>query len=143
MVLEKNLSRLSVNGGRKRNKMKNHKIKWQTKAALICLAIAMLILIASFFYKNLKEAIWAFILLSFLFDFWAMQEIIYELQNQVILKDYEIDQLRYSYIQMGKYVDKFEFRELSDINFRIANELNDIEVKKKWYAEGHGIKIKE
>ena len=56
-----------------------------------------------------------------------------------LVKDYEINELKYSYIQMGKYVDEFEFRELSDIELRIENELRDIEIKKKDYAEMLGI----
>ncbi len=56
------------------------------------------------------------------------------------IKDYEIEELKYSYRQMGKYVSSFNIPELADIELRIANELLDIEVKKKWFAERYGNK---
>lgn len=49
------------------------------------------------------------------------------------IKDYEIEELKYSYRQMGKYVKSFDIPELADIEIRIENELRDIEVRKKWF----------
>lgn len=49
------------------------------------------------------------------------------------IKDYEIEELKYSYRQMGKYVKRFDIPELADIETRIENELRDIEVRKKWF----------
>ena len=51
------------------------------------------------------------------------------------IKDYEIQELRYSYRQMGKYIKRLDIPELEDIEVRIENELQDIEIKKKWFAE--------
>lgn len=49
------------------------------------------------------------------------------------IKDYEIEELKYSYRLMGKYVKSFDIPELADIETRIENELRDIEVRKKWF----------
>lgn len=51
------------------------------------------------------------------------------------IKDYEIEELKYSYRQMGKYVKSFDIPELADIETRIENELRDIEVRKNWFFE--------
>lgn len=55
--------------------------------------------------------------------------------KQTRIKDYEIEELKYSYRQMGKYVKSLNIPELADIEYRIENELRDIEVKKKWFSE--------
>lgn len=49
------------------------------------------------------------------------------------IKDYEIEELKYSYRLMGKYVKSFDIPELADIETRIENELRDIEVRKNWF----------
>ena len=41
---------------------------------------------------------------------------------------------------MGKYIEHMNLPELEDIDTRISNELNDIEIKKEDYAERLGIK---
>lgn len=53
---------------------------------------------------------------------------------------YEIGNLKGSYISMGRYIDHMNLPELEDINIRISNELNDIEIKKEDYAQRLGIK---
>lgn len=40
----------------------------------------------------------------------------------------------------GKYIEYQNIPELDDINIRISNELNDIEIKKEDYAKRLGIK---
>ena len=59
-----------------------------------------------------------------------------------ILNYYEIQILRWSYIDMGRYIKDLNIPELNDIELRIENELRDIEIKKGWYAENLGIKNK-
>lgn len=63
-----------------------------------------------------------------------------KLRKEKYILNYEIDQLRWSYIQMGKYIDKFNLTELSDLSWRIKNELRDIEIRKNNYAKHLGIK---
>lgn len=41
---------------------------------------------------------------------------------------------------MGRYIEHMNLPELDDINTRISNELNDIEIKRELYAEKLGIK---
>lgn len=124
--------------------MKN-KIHWISKLAvtlsIVCLVISVLILI---FWQSdfLRGAIWALIFVVMACNYFWLFFTHNDLFKESLLKDYEISELRYSYMQMGKYVDEFEFRELSDIEFRIENELRDIEIKKKDYAEMLGIKEK-
>lgn len=46
-------------------------------------------------------------------------------------KDYEIESLKWSYRRMGSYINDMHIAELSDIDFRIENELRDIEIRKE------------
>ena len=62
-----------------------------------------------------------------------------ELQKELELAKFENTLLRWSYEDMGQYVDKMNIPELSDINIRIDNELRDIEIKKNRYAGRKGI----
>ena len=75
--------------------------------------------------------------LSIMSDF----EDINRLKNENILKAYEIDLLEWSYREMGKYIEHMNLPELDDINTRISNEFNDIEIKKEDYAKRLGIKL--
>lgn len=124
--------------------MKN-KIHWISKLAvtlsIVCLVISVLNLI---FWQSdfLRGTIWTLIFVVMACNYFWLFFTHNDLFKESLLKDYEISELRYSYMQMGKYIDEFEFRELSDIELRIENELKDIEIKKKEYADMLGIKEK-
>jgi len=56
------------------------------------------------------------------------------------LKDYEIDNLKWSYRGMGTYIQKYNLPEFDDLQIRIKNELNDIDIRKSHYAKNLGLK---
>ena len=116
--------------------------QWDFRLSKMCLCTAMVMFILQIFLEKafLGYLGWIFFVVALIFKtFWACK-IAEKSLNRIILDEYEIDQLRYSYIEMGKYVKDFKFFELADIDLRIENELRDIEVRKKWFAERHGIK---
>lgn len=109
---------------------------------IICIVTSIITLIAGLFYENDISA-------AVGFDFAAVGYILIsigktreanKLKKEKYLLDYEIDQLKWSYIQMGKYIDKFNLPELSDLSWRIENELKDIEIKKNDRAKILGLK---
>ena len=84
--------------------------------------------------------IWTMCIIVFALSGLSNFEDIERLQRENILKAYEIDCLRWSYRGMGRYIDHMNLPELEDIDTRISNELNDIEIKKEDYAQKLGIK---
>ena len=84
--------------------------------------------------------IWTMCIIVFALSGLSNFEDIERLQKENILKAYEIDCLRWSYRGMGRYIDHMNLPELEDIDTRISNELNDIEIKKEDYAQKLGIK---
>lgn len=121
---------------------KNKNIKLKTKIGLIISRLAFFIAIANLFIDNeiVREIIFLMCIICFVFTMSADLEDINRLQKENILKAYEIDLLRWSYRSLGKYIEYQNLPELEDINIRISNELNDIEIKKEDYAERLGIK---
>lgn len=121
---------------------KNKKIKLKTKIGLTISILAFFIAIANLFICNdiVKVTIWIMCVCVFALTICSDLEDINRLQKENILKAYEIDCLRWSYRGMGKYIEHMNLPELEDINIRISNELNDIEIKKEHYAERLGIK---
>jgi hypothetical protein len=121
---------------------KNKNIKLKTKIGLTISILAFFIVIANVFINNeiVRIIIWAMCACVFMLALYSSYEDIDRLQRENILKDYEIDCLRWSYRGMGKYIEHMNLPELEDINIRISNELNDIEIKKEDYAEKLGIK---
>lgn len=121
---------------------KNKNIKLKTKIGLIISRLAFFIAIANLFIDNeiVREIIFLMCILCFVFTMSADLEDINRLQKENILKAYEIDLLRWSYRSLGKYIEYQNLPELEDINTRISNELNDIEIKKEDYAKRLGIK---
>lgn len=116
--------------------------QWDFRLSEMCIYTALAMFILKIFLGKafLGHLGWIFFVVALIFKtFWACK-IAEKSLNKIILDEYEIDQLRYSYNEMGKYVKEFEFYELSDIDLRIENELRDIEVRKKWFAKSHGIK---
>ena len=107
-----------------------------------CLMMSILNLI--FFNSEfLRGCIGSVIFLVMACDFlWMMILNEKEFKNNLI-KDYEIAELKFSYKEMGRYIDNFEHADLFDIELRIINELNDIEIRKKHYAESLGIKERD
>ena len=112
---------------------------------ITCIIASVIILIAGLFYVNDISA-------AVGFDFAALGYILIsigktreanKLKKEKWILEYEIDQLKWSYIEMGKYIDKFNLPELSDLSWRIENELRDIEIKKNNYAKHLGIKERE
>ena len=121
---------------------KNKKIKLKTKIGLTISILAFFLAIANMFINNdiVRVTIWTMCVCVFALTICSDLEDINRLQKENILKAYEIDCLRWSYRGMGKYIEHMNLPELDDINTRISNELNDIEIKKEHYAERLGIK---
>lgn len=121
---------------------KNKDIKLKTKIGLTISILAFFIAIANVFINNeiVRIIIWAMCVCVFALTILSNIEDIQRLQKENILKAYEIDCLRWSYRGMGRYIDHMNLPELEDIDTRISNELNDIEIKKEDYANRLGIK---
>ena len=121
---------------------KNKDIKLKTKIGLTISILAFFIAIANIFIGNeiVRLMIWTMCIIVFALSGLSNFEDIERLQKENILKAYEIDCLRWSYRGMGRYIDHMNLPELEDIDTRISNELNDIEIKKEDYAQKLGIK---
>ena len=121
---------------------KNKNIKLKTKIGLTISILAFFIAIANIFIGNeiVRLMIWTMCIIVFALSGLSSFEDIERLQKENILKAYEIDCLRWSYRGMGRYIDHMNLPELEDIDTRISNELNDIEIKKEDYAQKLGIK---
>ena len=121
---------------------KNKNIKLKTKIGLTISILALFIAIANMFIGNeiVRIKVGTMCVCVFALTICSDIEDINRLQKENILKAYEIDCLRWSYRGMGKYIDHMNLPELEDIDTRISNELNDIEIKKEDYAEKLGIK---
>jgi hypothetical protein len=116
---------------------KNKNIKLKTKIGLTISILSFFIAIANVFINNeiVRIIIWVMCVCVFALTILSDIEDIQRLQKENILKAYEIDCLRWSYRGMGRYIDHMNLPELEDIDTRISNELNDIEIKKENYAE--------
>lgn len=121
---------------------KNKKIKLKTKIGLTISVLAFFIAIANLFIHDeiVRLIIWTMCICVFALSGWSMTEDIDKLHKENLLQAYEIDCLRCSYRGMGDYIEYQNLPELEDINIRIENELNYIEIKKEDYAERLGIK---
>ena len=116
---------------------------------IICIVTSIITLIVGLIFVNDISAAVGFNFAAVGFNFAAVGYILIsigktreenKLRKEKYILNYEIDQLRWSYIQMGKYIDKFNLTELSDLSWRIKNELRDIEIRKNNYAKHLGIK---
>jgi hypothetical protein len=121
---------------------KNKNIKLKTKIGLTISILAFFIAIANIFICNeiVRLMIWIMCIIVFALSGLSNVEDIERLQKENILKAYEIDCLRWSYRGMGRYIEHMNLPELEDIDTKIGNELNDIEIKKDNYTEKLGIK---
>ena len=109
---------------------------------IVCIATAIMLIIADLIYVNVNIAIVGFDVAAvgyILISIGKTKEVS-KLRKEKYLLDYEIDQLKWSYIEMGKYIDKFNLTELSDLSWRIENELKDIEIRKNNRAKILGLK---
>ena len=122
--------------------LKNKNVRLKTKLALVISIIAAICAVINLFVDNedLKIIIWALIVCVWAINYLIICEDIEKNEKENILFRYEIDLLRWSYRGMGKYIEHMNLLELEDINIRISNELNDIEIKKEDYAEKLGLK---
>lgn len=122
--------------------LKNKNVRLKTKLALVISIIAAICAVINLFVDNedLRIIIWALIVCVWAINYLIICEDIEKNEKENILFRYEIDLLRWSYRGMGKYIEHMNLLELEDINIRISNELNDIEIKKEDYAEKLGLK---
>lgn len=122
--------------------LKNKNVKIKTKIALVISLIASICAVINLFVdnENLRIIIWALIVCVWAINYLIICEDINQDEKENILLRYEVDLLRWSYRGMGRYIDHMNLPELEDIDTRISNELNDIEIKKENYAKRLGIK---
>lgn len=122
--------------------LKNKNVKIKTKIALVISLIAAICAVINLFLgdENLRIIIWALVICVWAIDYLVICEDINQAEKENILLRYEVDSLRWSYRGMGRYIEHMNLPELEDIDTRISNELNDIEIKKEDYAERLGIK---
>lgn len=105
----------------------------RAKVALILCLIGLICSIVGFFFlkEELRFVTWGLLLLVWALNYWVIVEENIKLRKEQFAKDYEIDSLKWSYRGMGRYINKFQIDELSDIDVRIENELRDIEIRKQ------------
>lgn len=108
----------------------------RVKVALILCLIALICSTVGLFFlkEELRYVTWV-LLIVWVINYWEIVEENIKLRKEQIAKDYEIDSLKWSYMEMGRYINKFQIDELSDIDFRIENELRDIEIRKQNFME--------
>ena len=122
--------------------LKNKNVKIKTKIALVISLIVVFCAVINLFLgnENLRIIIWALVICVWAIDYLVICEDVIKDEKENILLRYEVDLLRWSYRSMGKYIEYQNLPELEDIDTRISNELNDIEIKKEDYAKRLGIK---
>ena len=121
------------------------KIRNEHLVELVFSLTAMVLAIVNLFLLNncLRALVWSLIIVAFGLNIIGLLKRCEALFDENTILLYEISELQYSYKQMGRYIDNFEHADLFDIELRIINELNDIEIRKKHYAESLGIKEKD
>lgn len=108
---------------------------------LFCVALIASIVGLFILKSEMRVISWVCIVVALAIDYWVVIEENFKLNEESFLKDYEIIELRYSYRQMGKYIDSLDIEELKDIELRIENELSDIKIRKdhkkskKWQSK--------
>lgn len=108
---------------------------------LLLFFIAAIVAAINLYYRNnnLDHVVFSLMLFAFIFKTENQAHSQNELQKELELVKFENTLLRWSYQDMGQYIDEMNIPELSDINLRIGNELRDIEIKKNRYAGRKGI----
>ena len=115
----------------------------RAKIAIIATFIAFVAIIIGTFilHDEMRVVTWGCIVIIWDINYWIITEINYKIKKENLVKEYEIDTLKYSYRLMGKYLQnehhpyKSPEELLSDIDIRIENELRDIDIKTKNYAK--------
>ena len=111
------------------------------KLPLLLFFIAAIVAVINIYYQkdNLNNVVFDLLLVAvFIYaknQTHSQNELQKKLQKELDWAKFENTLLRWSYQDMGKYIDKMNIPELSDINLRIDNELRDIDIKKNMYAE--------
>ena len=78
---------------------------------------------------------WGALIVVWAINYLVIVEDTVKLRKENYMNDYEINELKYSYREMGKYIDSLDIEQLEDIKLRIENELRDIEIKKEYMRE--------
>lgn len=109
--------------------------------SIVFAIIAMIIAVSNLFGASIpRDIIYALYIVSLICN-WAHAMRQYKKYSDLyLLKSREVLDLKWSYQEMGRYIDRLKVPELNDLDLRIKNELNDIKVKKEWYAKNLGIK---
>lgn len=115
-------------------------LKSLSKKAKIAISLSlvalMVALVGCFILKNeMKIICWSCMIMVWVINYMTVIEENIKLKNELFVKDYEIYSLKWSYREMGRYINGLQIDELYDIDFRIENELKDIDIKKSWYEE--------
>lgn len=122
--------------------MKTNKTHWTVKLALLCSSSAICICFINIFLQSqiLRAILWTLVILSLMMNIFHAFEMQEKYFNMYQLKAFECAQLRYSYRSMAAYIKEFDVPEFKDLDNRLENEFNDIEIKKQHYAESIGMK---
>ena len=118
------------------------KMNIKSKVALILSGIALIVATINIFAPNeiRRTTVWVLVILVWVLDYMIILQQYEKICKKLEVAQYEIGNLKGSYISMGRYIDDMNLPELDDIDIRIKNELRDIEIKKEDYAERLGIK---
>lgn len=109
----------------------------KTKIAVVISYIATIAALTNLFLQNesVRAVIWSAVVIVFALDIWGFIETNAKLMKEKQVLAYEINQLQWSYKEMGRYISRMDIPELADIETRIDNELRDIEIRKGYYSE--------
>lgn len=109
--------------------------------SIVFAIIAMIISVSNLFGASIpRDIIYALCIVSLICN-WAHAMRQYKKYSDLyLLKSREVLDLEWSYREMGRYIDRLKVPELNDLDLRIENELNDIKIRKKNFAEQLGIK---
>lgn len=109
----------------------------KTKIAIsLSLVALMAALVGCFILKSeMRIVCWSCLIVVWVINYLTVIEDNIKLGEEQFVKDYEIDSLKCSYREMGRYINGLQIDELSDIDLRIENELKDIDIKKSWFEE--------
>lgn len=103
---------------------------------LLSVAAAIAAVVGRFVLKTeMQFIVWASLVCVWAINYLVILEDTVKLKKENYMKDYEISELKYSYREMGKYIDRLNIEQLEDIKLRIENELRDIEIRKEHFKE--------
>lgn len=110
---------------------------FKSKIAVSLSIVAAIAAVVGIFVLKTEMRIicWACLVCVWAINYLVILEDTVKLRKENYLKDNEIIELKYSYQQMGIYIDSFNIEQLEDIKLRIENELRDIEIKQEHLKE--------